>query len=125
MKFFTKEEFLTECPEYTNLNIPNFELKAVSEIVMSQVGLRYRNYSWNEKTVPQPIKEASIEQLRFMIEHDIPRVDTGNMEAGNMKANIRTDYSTLTLRILANHGYWYRGNPINYNMSIDMPFGVE
>ena len=39
-----------------------------------------------------------------------------------MKSNLSTDYSTLALRMLANGGYLYRGNPINYNMGIGLPF---
>lgn len=60
-----------------------------------------------------------------MIDHDIPFVDFNKrVKAGNMEADINTDYSTLALRILANHGYLYRGSPINSNMAIDMPFGA-
>ena len=40
-----------------------------------------------------------------------------------MKSELKTDYSTLALRMLANAGYLYRGNPINQNMSMTLPWG--
>jgi hypothetical protein len=65
-----------------------------------------------------------MEQLRFMYEYDIPLIDyKGTVEAGAMKSGLKTDYSTLALRMLANGGYLYRGNPINQNMGISLPFG--
>lgn len=74
--------------------------------------------------VPIPIKEASMEQLRFMLEHDIPFVDFDKeLSAGPMKVKLKSDYSTLSLRILANAGLLYRGNTMSQNMSLDIPFG--
>ena len=58
-----------------------------------------------------------------MLEHDIPMVDTQEMKAGSMEAHIKSDYSSLALRMLANSGYLYRGNPINTNIAINIPFG--
>ena len=58
-----------------------------------------------------------------MLEHDIPFVDSGELKAGTMSAKLRSDYSTLALRMLANGGYLYRGNPINQNMAINILFG--
>jgi hypothetical protein len=40
-----------------------------------------------------------------------------------MESDLKTDYSLDALRILANHGYMYRGNPINHNMGMNIPFG--
>lgn len=126
MKFFTISEFIEAYPEYSSIQttIPTWLLKACSEMIFSQVGLRYRDASWDYTSVPLPIKEASMEQLRFMLEHDIPFVDFDKrIKAGAMEGNLFTDYSTLALRILSNHGYLYRGSPMNANMGLEMPFG--
>lgn len=123
MTFFTQTEFETKY----NITMPNedlWKIEAVSEMIYSQVGLRYRDPSWNSDTTPTAIKNASMEQLRFMYEYDIPLIDyKGRVEAGAMKSEFKTDYSTLALRILANAGYLYRGNPINQNMGLNLPFG--
>lgn len=123
MTFFTAEEF----EEKYNKNMPEsdyWKIEVACEMIYSQVGLRYRNPNWDEITVPKAIKNASMEQLRFMYEYDIPLIDyKGRVEAGDMKSEFYTDYSTLALRILANAGYMYRGNPINQNMGINLPFG--
>ena len=123
MTFFTIEEFTSKYPEYIGLTIPTYYIEASCEMIFSQIGLRYRNISWDTTSVPFPIKNASMEQLRFMIEHDIPFVDSLDMKAGSMSAKLRSDYSTLALRMLANAGLLYRGNPINQNMSLNIPFG--
>lgn len=123
MTFFEADEF----EEKYNINVPEtdyWKIEAVSEMIFSQIGLRYRNPNWNKDNVPLPIKNASMEQLRFMYEYDIPLIDyKGKVEAGDMRSEFYTDYSTLALRILANAGYLYRGNPINQNMGINLPFG--
>ena len=123
MTFFTKNEFETKY----NITMPDgdeWKIEAVSEMIFSQIGLRYRDRTWNETTVPEVIKNASMEQLRFMYEYDIPLIDyKGRVEAGEMKSEFHTDYSTLALRMLANAGYLYRGNPINQNMGLNLPFG--
>jgi hypothetical protein len=123
MTFFTQNEFQTKY----NITIDNkdlWKIEAVSEMIFSQVGLRYRDSNWNKDTVPTAIKNASMEQLRFMYEYDIPLIDyKGRVEAGEMKSEFKTDYSTLALRMLANAGYLYRGNPINQNMGLNLPFG--
>ena len=122
MTFFTIEEFSSKY----NITMPIndlWKIEAVSEMIYSQVGLRYRNPNWNSDTVPMAIKNASMEQLRFMYEYDIPLIDyKGKVEAGDMKSEFNTDYSTLALRYLANAGYLYRGNPINQNMGLNLPF---
>lgn len=123
MTFFTKQEFQSKY----NITIPTndeWKIEAVSEMIYSQIGLRYRDATWTELTVPEIIKNASMEQLRFMNEYDIPLIDyKGRVEAGDMKSEFYTDYSTLALRMLANAGYLYRGNPINQNMGLNLPFG--
>lgn len=123
MAFFTADEF----EEKYNINVPEtdtWKIEAVSEMIFSQIGLRYRDRTWTDETVPQVIKNASMEQLRFMYEYDIPLIDyKGRVEAGDMKSEFYTDYSTLALRMLANAGYLYRGNPINQNMGLNLPFG--
>ena len=122
MTFFEKTEFQNKY-NITMQDGDLWKIEAVSEMIYSQVGLRYRNPNWDKDTVPTAIKNASMEQLRFMYEYDIPLIDyKGRVEAGEMKSEFKTDYSTLALRILANAGYLYRGNPINQNMGINLPF---
>lgn len=119
MQFFTKEEF----NEKYNIEVQDFQIEGACEMIYSQVGLRYRDPEWNDTSVPTPIKNASMEQLRFMLEYEIPTLDfKGEVVAGNMRSNLSTDYSTLALRILANGGYLYRGNPIQNNMGMEIPF---
>ena len=48
-----------------------------------------------------------------------------NIKAGNMSADLNSDYSTLSLRILANNGYLYRGSRMSDNMTLNIPFGEE
>ena len=108
--YFTKEEFQKK---YSDYQIPNdWEIEAVCEMILSQVGLSLRQ-EWDAQTVPDAIKKASMEQMRFMYDHDIPFVDS--------KKN--SDYSTLALRYLANGGYLYRGTPLMSNMSLNMMWG--
>ena len=119
MQFFTKEEFNKKY----NIEVQDFQIESACEMIYSQVGLRYRDPEWNDTSVPTPIKNASMEQLRFMLEYEIPTLDfKGEVVAGNMRSNLSTDYSTLALRILANGGYLYRGNPIQNNMGMEIPF---
>ena len=123
MAFFTIEEFNNKY----NINLSQddaWKIEAVSEIIYNQVGLRYRDNSWNNITVPTAIKNASMEQLRFMYEYDIPLIDyKGTVRAGDMSNELKSDYSTLALRMLANAGYLFRGNPLNQNMNMTFPFG--
>ena len=124
MTFFTSDEFLEKYTEYTDEDFELWMIEAVSEMIFSQIGLAFRDSNWNDTNVPLAIKKASMEQLRFMIEHNIPFIDYDKkVEAGDMKAEINSDYSTLALRILSNAGYFYRGNPINSNMLVSAPFG--
>ncbi len=123
MTFFTSNEFKQKYNIELSQN-DTWKIEAVSDMIYSQIGLRYRDPSWTDETVPQVIKNASMEQLRFMYEYDIPLIDyKGTVEAGAMRSELKTDYSTLALRMLANAGLLYRGNPINQNMSLDLPFG--
>ena len=122
MTFFTIQEFKNKY----NQDVVLWQIEASSEMIYSQVGLKYRDPSWTSDTVPTAIKNASMEQLRFMLEYDIPLIDyKGIVRAGEMSSELNTDYSTLALRILANNGYLYRGNPVNSNMSLEMPFGTN
>lgn len=126
MTFFTSDEFEDKYSEYSlsNGDYEEWQIEAVSEMIFSQIGLMFRNSSWDDTNVPSAIKNASMEQLRFMIEHSIPFIDyNGKVEAGDMKADIHSDYSTLALRMLSNAGYMYRGNPVNANMLVSAPFG--
>lgn len=126
MQFFTKAEFELKYPDYANADVSTWKIEAVSEMIFSQIGLRYRDTSWNTTSAPLPIKNASMEQLRFMIESDIPFVDYDkSIRAGDMSADLKSDYSTLALRILGNNGYLYRGSRMSDNMGLDIPFGGE
>lgn len=123
MTFFSSEEFLGKYTEYTESDFEEWQIEAVCEKIFSQIGLSFRQ-EWDEDNVPTPVKNASMEQLRFMIEHNIPFIDyKGHVEAGDMKADINSDISTLALSMLSNAGYMYRGNPINSNILISAPFG--
>lgn len=120
--FFTQEEFKTKYPEIKELP-QDWQIEAISQMILSQIGLSRRDDSWNSTTVPLAIKNACLEQMRFMYEHDIPFVDTNKLKAGSMDAELHTDYSTLALRYLANAGYLYRGSQLMSNWGINMPFG--
>ena len=126
MTFFTIEEYNTKYGE----TVAEWQIETASQMIYSQVGVRYRNPNWTSDTVPTAIKNASMEQLRFLLEYDIPFLDNrGTIKAGSMISDLITDISTLALRMLANgdetapNGYLYRGNPINYNMGLELPFG--
>lgn len=124
MTFFTSDEFLDKYTELSDNDFEQWQIEAVCEMIFSQIGLAFRNSNWNDTNVPLAIKKASMEQLRFMIEHNIPFIDYDKkVEAGDMKAEINSDYSTLALRMLSNAGYLYRGNPVNSNMLVSAPFG--
>ena len=58
-----------------------------------------------------------------MLEHDIPFVDSQDIKGRKYGSTLKSDYSTLALRMLANRGYLYRGNPLNTNMALNIPFG--
>ena len=122
MTFFTKKEF----KEKYNLDLEPtdiYKIEVASEMIYNQVGLRYRNPNWTTDTVPTAIKNASMEQLRFILEYDIPLIDyKGKVKAGDMESELSSDYSTLALRILGNAGYLNRGVPLNYNMGLDLNF---
>ena len=121
MEYFTVEDF----KEKYNIQLDNSNkwlIGAACEMIFSQVGEMFRQ-DWNSTTVPSAIKNASMEQCRFLYEYEIPFLDNrGSIEAGSMKSDLKTDYSTLALRILANKGYLYRGNPIHKNMGVNLPF---
>ena len=67
MQFFTEAEFQQKYSEYASATIPAWQIEAVSEMIFSQVGLNYRDTSWTSTSVPLPIKNASLEQMRFML----------------------------------------------------------
>ena len=120
MTFFTIQEF----KQKYNEDVSQWQIEMASEMIYSQVGLRYRNPSWTTDTCPTIIKNAAMEQLRFILEYDIPALDNrGSIKAGAMESDLISDISSYALRILGNAGYLYRGNPINYNMGINLPFG--
>lgn len=119
MTFFTSNDF----EEKYNIELQDndtWKIEAACEMIYNQVGLRFRG-AWDENNVPNAVKNASMEQLRFMLEYDIPFIDyKGRVEAGEMKSELKTRYSTLALQMLANAGYLFRGNPLNHNMGINI-----
>ena len=119
MTFFSIQEF----KDKYNKDVENYQIEMACEMIYSQVGLRYRNPNWQVDNVPTAIKNASMEQLRFILEYDIPLIDyKDKVKAGDMESTLSSDYSTLALRILGNAGYLNRGVPINYNMGLRIPF---
>ena len=119
MTFFTIQEFKTKY----NLDVELWQIEMASEMIYSQVGLRYRNPNWTDDTCPTAIKNASMEQLRFMLDYQIPLIDyKDRVKAGEMESTLSSDYSTLALRMLGNAGFLNRGVPINYNMKLEIPF---
>ena len=122
MTFFTQTEYNAKYGSGALGNNDLWLIEVASEMIYSQVGLIYRQ-PWNETNVPLSIKNASMEQCRFLLEYNMPFLDNrGAIKAGAMVSDLKTDYSTLALRILANAGYMYRGNPINQNMGMELPF---
>lgn len=119
MTFFSIQEF----KDKYNKDVENYQIEMACEMIYSQVGLRYRNPNWQVDNVPTAIKNASMEQLRFILEYDIPLIDyKEKIKAGDMESYLSSDYSTLSLRMLGNAGYLNRGVPINYNMGLKIPF---
>lgn len=122
MEFFTEAEFIAK---YTNYeSISNETIIEASEMIFAQVSPIYRD-NWTSENVPTAIKNASMEQARFLIAYEIPHIDSKKLKAGSMEAELITEYSTLALTMLANAGYQYRGNPLNTNMSLGIEFGGE
>lgn len=120
MTFFSIREF----KDKYDIDVAQWQIENACEMIYSQVGLRYRDPSWTPISCPTAIKNASMEQLRFILEYDIPVLDNrGSIKAGAMESNLISDISTLSLRILGNAGYLYRGNPLNSNMGMNLPFG--
>ena len=120
MTFFTIEEYKEKYSQDVSL----YQIEIACEMIYSQVGLRYKDPNWNNITCPTAIKNASMEQLRFMLEYDIPCLDNrGAIKAGAMSSYLISDISKNALRMLGNGGYLYRGNPINHNMGMNLPFG--
>ena len=120
MTFFTIQEY----KDKYGVDVANWQIETACEMIYSQVGIRYRNPNWTSDTCPIAIKNASMEQLRFMLEYDIPCLDNrGSIKAGAMESDLISDISKNALRMLGNAGYLYRGNPINQNLGMNLPFG--
>lgn len=121
MTFFTKDDFVAKYPDYSIFE--EWKIEGACEKIYEQIGLAKRG-NWDLTSVPDAVKRASMEQLRFMLEYDIPFIDyKGVVKAGEMQSELNTPISTLSLTILGNNGYLYRGNPLNSNMNIGVPFG--
>ena len=121
MTFFTKDEFVNKYPTCTLEE--EWKIEGACEKIYEQIGLGRRG-NWDITNVPTPVKNASMEQLRFMLEYDIPCLDNrGKIKAGAMARDLISDSSKNALRMLGNGGYLYRGNPLNHNMGMNLPFG--
>lgn len=118
MEFFKAEEFTNKY----GLDIDSVKIQEASEMILAQISLNMRE-EWTPDKVPERIKNATMEQARFLIEQDIPHVDTDKLKAGEMSAEIKSEYSTLALTMLSNGGYLYRGSPLNYNMGLNLNWG--
>jgi hypothetical protein len=120
MTFFTIDEFNNKY----NMSIDEqWKIEKACEMIYSQIGLRYRNPNWDDTSCPQAVKNAAMEQLRFIEEYDIPSLDNrGAIQAGAMVSDLISDISKDALRILGNAGLLYRGNPLNHNMGLSLPF---
>lgn len=120
MTFFSKEDYINEYD--CDIAPEKWQIKMACEMIYSQVSL-VRRGKWDETNVPKPIKDAAMEQCRFILDYEIPVIDyKGKVKAGEMESELSSDYSTLALRILSNHGYLYRGVPLNYNMGLKIGF---
>ena len=118
MTFFTIQEF----KQKYNQDVELWQIEASCEKIYEYIGLARRG-NWDETNVPEAVKKASMEQLRFMLEYDIPFIDyKGKVKAGEMESELKTDLSTLAIAMLGNNGYLYRGAPINANMNIGVKF---
>ena len=118
MTLFLASEFQSKYGQEIEPNI----IEAASEMIFAQVGPLQKG-EWDSSNCPERVKSAAMEQARFLLEQDIPHVDTNDLKAGEMSAKLNSEYSTLALTILANGGYLYRGNPINYNMGLNINWG--
>ena len=127
MEFFTIQEFIEKYPGFgcEDQNKLSTTIMEASEMIFAQVSPAFRDNTWNDKTIPKIIKNAAMEQARFLLIHEVPHLDTHKLKAGAMEGELITEYSTLALTILSNGGYMYRGNPINHNMSLGIEFGGE
>ena len=63
MTFFTKEEYNTKYGQGILTNDNQWLIEVASEMIYSQVGLRYRGV-WDDTNVPLAIKNASILKAR-------------------------------------------------------------
>jgi hypothetical protein len=118
MELFTSSDY----KEMYGTDIDRVRIIEASEMIFAQISPRMRE-EWTSETTPDRIKQACMEQARFLIEQDIPHVDTNELRAGEMSAKLKSEYSTLALTILSNGGYLYRGSPMNYNMGLNISWG--
>jgi hypothetical protein len=118
MELFTSSDY----KELYGIDIDKKTIIEASEMIFAQVGPLCKG-EWDSSNCPERVKSAAMEQARFLIEQDIPHVDTNDLKAGEMSAKLNSEYSTLALTILSNGGYLYRGNPINYNMGLNINWG--
>lgn len=118
MELFTSSEY----KNFYGTDIEPIRIIEASEMIFAQISPSMRE-EWTADKTPTRIKQACMEQARFLIEQDIPHVDTDELQAGEMKAKLKSEYSTLALTMLSNGGYLYRVSPLNYNMGLNITWG--
>ena len=96
MTFFTIQEYKNKYDQ----DVANWQIEVACEMIYSQIGVRYRNPNWDNVSCPETIKNASMEQLRFILEYDIPCLDNrGSIKAGAMSSDLISDISKNALII--------------------------
>lgn len=118
MELFTSSEY----KEFYGTDIDKNKIVEASEMIYAQISPSMRS-EWTPETTPTRIKQACMEQARFLIEQDIPHVDTNKLKAGEMEAELKSEYSTLALTMLSNGGYLYRGSSMEYNRGLNISWG--
>ena len=117
MTFFTNQEYNTKYSKQIDSNL----IDEASDMIFAQISPQLRDYTWTSTSVPSEIKRASLVQANFLQDYEIPDIDYNKVDIGEMKADIKSHYSTYALTILSNAGYLYRGSIPQYNLTI--PFG--
>lgn len=117
MNLFTSEEYNQKYSKQIDVNL----IEEASDMIFAQISPQLRDYTWTNTSVPTEIKRACLVQANFLQSYEIPDIDYKKVDIGEMKADIKSHYSTYALTILSNAGYLYRGSIPQFNLTI--PFG--
>ena len=117
MTLFTNQEYQTKYSKTIDSNL----IDEASDMIFAQISPQLRDYTWTNTSVPSEIKRACLVQANFLQSYEIPDIDYKKVDIGEMKADIKSHYSTYALTILSNAGYLYRGSVPQFNLTI--PFG--